>query len=88
MCKSHQRLTNLPSPHLRERRRGYAEHCSAPPQPARDAARAAGGVGGCDGVFAEHALRPSNDSGVQAGMRPAREGNGHDCHDRRYRQQP
>jgi hypothetical protein len=65
-----------------ERRRGSAEHCSAPPQPARDAARAVGWVGGREGEFAEHAPRPSSDSGVQAGMRPAREGNGHDFHDR------
>jgi hypothetical protein len=40
-------------PPSRGRRRGFAEHCSAPPQPARDAARAVEGVGG-EGAIVAH----------------------------------
>jgi hypothetical protein len=40
-------------PPLWGRRRGFAEHCSAPPQPARDAARAVEWVGG-EGAIVAH----------------------------------
>ncbi len=48
-----------PLPPRGGRRRGFAEHCSAPPQPARDAARAVEGVGG------EGASMPSQMSAEQ-----------------------
>ncbi len=45
-------IGDRPSP-LCGRRRGFAEHGSAPPQPARAAARAEGGVGG-EGTIVAH----------------------------------
>ena len=74
-------FTSLSGPRHSEQMRQGPVQCESRLSDSRTSPRPlAGGVGGRDGEFTEHAPCPSSDSGVQAGMRPAREGNGYDFH--------